>query len=193
MPPWEALRRPADRPGLTGAPTDHEPDAMLLNAAVLLVAAGTVLVAAALLALRARGTSAASAVAAPLSRTSRILEPAEREGARRLDHHNPGVEVPWSRQVNVARPPPGHRSNLGRVAEPAGNVLWFDDDRPHDLRRRRHQHFALDAAETCRHPSRDPRVGPVRDYETLPIHHEAMVHISMIMTMSRRLDRTGDW
>ena len=33
----------------------------------------------------------------------------------------------------------------------------------------------------------------VRDYETLPAHHEAMVHISMIMTMSRRLARTGDW
>jgi transposase len=33
----------------------------------------------------------------------------------------------------------------------------------------------------------------VRDYETLPTHHEAMVHISMIMTMSRRLARTGDW
>lgn len=33
----------------------------------------------------------------------------------------------------------------------------------------------------------------VRDYETLPEHHEAMVHLSMIMTMSRRLARTGDW
>ena len=33
----------------------------------------------------------------------------------------------------------------------------------------------------------------VRDYETLPAHHEAMVHISMIMTMSRRLARTGHW
>jgi transposase len=33
----------------------------------------------------------------------------------------------------------------------------------------------------------------VRDYETLPAHHEAMVHISMIMTMSRRLARTADW
>ena len=33
----------------------------------------------------------------------------------------------------------------------------------------------------------------VRDYETLPAHHEAMVYISMIMTMSRRLARTGDW
>jgi transposase len=33
----------------------------------------------------------------------------------------------------------------------------------------------------------------VRDYETLPAHHEAMVHISMIMTMSRHLARTGDW
>lgn len=32
----------------------------------------------------------------------------------------------------------------------------------------------------------------VRDYETLPAHHEAMVHISMIMTMSRRLARTSD-
>jgi transposase len=30
----------------------------------------------------------------------------------------------------------------------------------------------------------------VRDYETLPQHHEAMVHIAMIMTMSRRLART---
>jgi len=30
----------------------------------------------------------------------------------------------------------------------------------------------------------------VRDYETLPEHHEAMVHIAMIMTMSRRLART---
>ncbi|MDP9430020.1 MAG: IS5/IS1182 family transposase, partial [Actinomycetota bacterium] len=27
----------------------------------------------------------------------------------------------------------------------------------------------------------------VRDYETLPEHSEAMVHIAMIMTMSRRL------
>lgn len=33
----------------------------------------------------------------------------------------------------------------------------------------------------------------VRDYETLPAHHEAMVYISMIMTMSRRLARTGPW
>jgi transposase len=33
----------------------------------------------------------------------------------------------------------------------------------------------------------------VGDYETLPPHHEAMVHISMIMTMSRRLARTGRW
>jgi transposase len=33
----------------------------------------------------------------------------------------------------------------------------------------------------------------VRDYETLPEHHEAMIYISMIMTMSRRLARTGDW
>ena len=30
----------------------------------------------------------------------------------------------------------------------------------------------------------------VRDYETLPAHHEAMVHIAMIMTMSRRLARS---
>ncbi len=30
----------------------------------------------------------------------------------------------------------------------------------------------------------------VRDYETLPEHHEAMVHIAMIMTMARRLTRT---
>lgn len=33
----------------------------------------------------------------------------------------------------------------------------------------------------------------VRDYQTLPEHHEAIVHIAMIMTMSRRLARTGDW
>jgi transposase len=33
----------------------------------------------------------------------------------------------------------------------------------------------------------------VRDYETLPERHEAMVTIAMIMTMSRRLARTGDW
>ncbi len=33
----------------------------------------------------------------------------------------------------------------------------------------------------------------VRDYETLPESHEAMVHLAMIMTMSRRLARTGDW
>lgn len=33
----------------------------------------------------------------------------------------------------------------------------------------------------------------VRDYETRPDHHEAMIYISMIMTMSRRLARTGDW
>jgi transposase len=32
----------------------------------------------------------------------------------------------------------------------------------------------------------------VRDYETLPEHHEAMIHIAMIMTMSRRLAHTGD-
>jgi hypothetical protein len=32
----------------------------------------------------------------------------------------------------------------------------------------------------------------VRDYETLPSHHEAMVYIAMIMTMSRRLTRTED-
>lgn len=32
----------------------------------------------------------------------------------------------------------------------------------------------------------------VRDYETLPEHHEAMVYIAMIMTMSRRLARTGN-
>jgi transposase len=31
----------------------------------------------------------------------------------------------------------------------------------------------------------------VRDYETRPDHHEAMIHISLIMTMSRRLARTG--
>nr|WP_074308268.1 IS5/IS1182 family transposase [Micromonospora cremea] len=33
----------------------------------------------------------------------------------------------------------------------------------------------------------------VRDYETRPDHHEAMVYISLIMTMSRRLARTGNW
>ncbi|WP_460960323.1 hypothetical protein [Parasphingorhabdus pacifica] len=33
----------------------------------------------------------------------------------------------------------------------------------------------------------------VRDYETLPEHHEAMVTIAMIMIMSRGLPRTGDW
>jgi transposase len=33
----------------------------------------------------------------------------------------------------------------------------------------------------------------VRDYETLPEHHEAMAHIAMIMTMSRRLAHRGDW
>jgi transposase len=33
----------------------------------------------------------------------------------------------------------------------------------------------------------------VRDYETRPDHHEAMVHLAMIKTMSRRLARTGDW
>jgi transposase len=32
----------------------------------------------------------------------------------------------------------------------------------------------------------------VRDYETLPEHHEAMVYIAMIMTMSRRLTRARD-
>lgn len=32
----------------------------------------------------------------------------------------------------------------------------------------------------------------VRDYETLPEHHETMVHISMTMVMSRRLARTSD-
>ena len=31
----------------------------------------------------------------------------------------------------------------------------------------------------------------VRDYETLPTHHEAMVQLAMIMTMSRRLARTS--
>ena len=31
----------------------------------------------------------------------------------------------------------------------------------------------------------------VRDYETLPEHHETMVHISTIMVMSPRLARTG--
>ncbi|WP_374102280.1 hypothetical protein [Micromonospora sp. U21] len=33
----------------------------------------------------------------------------------------------------------------------------------------------------------------VRDYETRPDHHEAMVYISLIMTMSRRLARTSNW
>lgn len=33
----------------------------------------------------------------------------------------------------------------------------------------------------------------VRDYEALPEHHEAMVYLAMIMTMSRRLAATGDW
>lgn len=33
----------------------------------------------------------------------------------------------------------------------------------------------------------------VRDYETKPDHHEAMIHIAMIMVMSRRLARTGNW
>jgi transposase len=33
----------------------------------------------------------------------------------------------------------------------------------------------------------------VRDYETKPGHHEAMIYIAMIMTMSRRLARTGNW
>jgi transposase len=32
----------------------------------------------------------------------------------------------------------------------------------------------------------------VSDYETLPEIHEAMVYISSIMTMSRRLARTAD-
>ena len=31
----------------------------------------------------------------------------------------------------------------------------------------------------------------VRDYETRPDHHEAMVHIAMIVTMSRRLARSA--
>lgn len=31
-----------------------------------------------------------------------------------------------------------------------------------------------------------------RDYEALPEHHEAMIHIAMIATMSRRLARTED-
>jgi transposase len=30
----------------------------------------------------------------------------------------------------------------------------------------------------------------VRDYETRPDHHEAMVHLAMITTMTRRLART---
>jgi transposase len=32
----------------------------------------------------------------------------------------------------------------------------------------------------------------VRDYETLPEHHETMIYIAMIMTMSRQLTRNGD-
>jgi transposase len=32
----------------------------------------------------------------------------------------------------------------------------------------------------------------VRDYETLPDHHEAMIYIAMIMIMPRRLARTAD-
>ena len=32
----------------------------------------------------------------------------------------------------------------------------------------------------------------VRDYETKPDHHEAMIYIAMIMNMSRQLARTGD-
>lgn len=32
----------------------------------------------------------------------------------------------------------------------------------------------------------------VRDYETLPEHHETMIYIAMIMTMSRRLTRTAN-
>jgi transposase len=32
----------------------------------------------------------------------------------------------------------------------------------------------------------------VRDYETLPQHHEAMVHLAMIRTMTRRLTPTAD-
>jgi hypothetical protein len=41
-------------------------------------------------------------------------------------------------------------------------------------------------APTLRPRLRDPA-------QTLPGHHETMVHISMIMVMSRRLARTGDW
>ena len=33
----------------------------------------------------------------------------------------------------------------------------------------------------------------VRDYETLPESHEAMIYLPTIMVMSRRLARTGDW
>jgi hypothetical protein len=32
----------------------------------------------------------------------------------------------------------------------------------------------------------------VRDYETKPDHHQAMIYIAMTMNMSRRLARTGD-
>jgi transposase len=33
----------------------------------------------------------------------------------------------------------------------------------------------------------------VCDYEILPESHEAMVYLAIIMVMSRRLARTGDW
>jgi hypothetical protein len=33
----------------------------------------------------------------------------------------------------------------------------------------------------------------VRDYETLPEHHEAMLHLAMVMTMSRRVAPAGHW
>ena len=35
-----------------------------------------------------------------------------------------------------------------------------------------------------------PTTISARDYETRPDHHEAMVHLAMITTMTRRLART---
>src|SRR4051794_25929467 len=46
------------------------------------------------------------------------------------------------------------------------------------------------AARPTHLPGISKRRRCVRDYETLPEHHEAVVHIAMIMTMSRRLART---
>jgi hypothetical protein len=39
----------------------------------------------------------------------------------------------------------------------------------------------------------DQQASPLRDYETKPGHQKAMIYIAMIMNMSRRLARTGDW